>query len=162
MNRLGHPFLSLSCFLGFAVLAGFLCTGCKTSSCWEQNFARPFDAQRVAELSHNSYTVAWEARFRARQDLRHLSYHPTALDWEAVYYINRLFRQAPWIANDIEKNPATPRCSSKSSYDIVAHDAVMLRARYRSASYTRHTDALIEKLIQLVEEISPYYELNAP
>jgi hypothetical protein len=141
------------------VLAGFLCIGCKTS-CSEQDFAKPFDAQRVAELSHNSYRVAWQARFRAREDLRHLSYHPTKLDWEAVRYLDRLFRQAPWIANDIEKNPANPRCTSKKSYDIVVHDAVMLKARYSPASYTRNTGALIEKLIQLIDEISPYYELK--
>jgi hypothetical protein len=164
MNRLGHQryFLSLSCFLSSVLLAAFLCAGCKTSSCSEQNFAKLFDAQRVAELSHDSYRVAWQARFRAREDLRHLSYHPTKLDWEAVRYLDRLFRQAPWIANNIEKNPADPRCTSKKSYDIVAQDAVMLKARYSPASYTRSTDALIEKLIQLIDEISPYYELKQP
>jgi hypothetical protein len=71
-------------------------------------------------------------------------------------------RQAPWIAHDIEKNPNTPRCSSKSSYDIVAFDAVMLKARYSPTSFTRHTDGLIERLIQLTDQIASYYELKTP
>jgi hypothetical protein len=164
MNRFGHQgrSLSLSCLWCSVLLVGFLSAGCRTPSCSEQNFAKPFDARQVAELSHNSYKVAWEASFCAREDLKHLSYRPTVLDWEAVNYVNRLLRQAPWIAHDIETNPNTPRCSSKSSYDMVAFDAVMLKARYSPTSFTRHTDGLIERLIQLTDQISSYYELKTP
>jgi hypothetical protein len=164
MNQLGRKGSSalFALFVGSLSLAILLCAGCKTAPCSEQNFSRPFDAQRVAQLGHDSYKLAREARFCAWQDLGHLSYRPTGLDWEAVYYMNRLMRQAPWIAHDVEKNPATPRCLSKVSYDIVAFDARMLKARYNPDSYTPCTDRLIEKLLQTTDEISSYYELKAP
>jgi hypothetical protein len=167
-------FSSVSCFV---LLVSLLAAGCKTPPCSEENFAKPFDAQRVAQLSHDSYKVAWEARSRARQDLRTISQNPvvldadprrglagppSVLDWEAVSYLNRLIRQAPWIAHDVEKNPATPRCSSRASFDIVAFDAMMLKARYSRGSYTPYTGRLIEKLLQLTDEISSYYELKTP
>lgn len=180
MNQLGHKgfFTSFASLLAFVLLAGLLCAGCKTPPCSEENFARPFDAQRVAQLSHDSYKVAWEARFCARLDLRNISHNSvvldvnarrgglagraTVLDWEAVHYLNQLTQKAPWIAHDVEKNPVTPRCSSKVSYDIVAFDAKMLKARYSPDSYTPYTDGLIEKLLQLTDEISSYYELKTP
>src|SRR5437879_5831485 len=147
MNRLDRHgyFLSLGCFISFVLLIGSLCAGCKTPPCSEQNFVRAFDPQRVAQLSHDSYKAAWDARFRAREDLRWGAHHPTILDWEAVYYLYRLLDQASWIAHDIEKNPTTPRCSSKISYDMVAFDVVMLKARYSPTSFLPHTDALIER-----------------
>jgi hypothetical protein len=160
-SRQGYPILFAS-FLGSVWLVALLCAGCKTPPCSEQNFAKPFDAPRVAQLSHDCHKVAWEARFCARENLRHLSYRPTILDWEAVYYIDRLLRQAHWIAYDVEKHPATPRCSSKASYDIVAFDARMLKARYSPTSFTPYTDARIEKLIELTDEISSYYQIKPP
>lgn len=164
MNRMDYQrYVSLSCFLSSVLLAGLMCTGCYTSPCSEGSFVRPFDAQRVAQLSHDSYKVAWQARFCAREELRILhSRHPTVLDWEAVYYMYRLSDQAPWIAYDIETNPGTPRCSSKTSYDIVAFDATMLKARYHPDKFTRPTNVLIEQLIQLTDEISTYYEVKTP
>jgi hypothetical protein len=145
------------------VLAGLLCTGCYTSRCSEGSFVRPFDAQRVAQLSHNAYKVAWEARFWAREELIHLpSRNPTVLDFEALHYINDLLNQTPWIAHDIEKNPGIPRCSSKTSYDLVTFDAIMLKARYHPDKFTPPTNVLIERLIQLTDEISTYYELKTP
>jgi len=164
MNPMDYQrYLSLSCFLISVVLAGLSCTGCYTSPCSEGSFVRPFDAPHVAQLSHDSFKVAWQARFCAREELRILhSRNPTVLDWEAVYYMYRLSDQAPWIAYDIEKNPGTPRCSSKTSYDIVAFDATMLKARYHPAKFTRPTNVLIERLIQLTDEISTYYKLKTP
>jgi hypothetical protein len=172
------PRASLVSFLSFSLLAGLLCAGCKTPPCSEQSFAKPFDAARVAQLSHDTYKVAWEARHCARQDLRTISRNPvlldsaprgaglagpaSVLDWEVVRYIDRLIRQAHWIAYDIERNPASPRCSSKASYDIVAFDATMLKARYRPNVYATYTNTLIQKLIEMTDEISSYYQLKKP
>jgi hypothetical protein len=180
MNQLGRKGFSIpmAWFLSSVLLASLFCAGCKTPPCSEQSFAKPFDAQRVAQLSHDTYKVAWEARHCARQDLRTVSRNSvllgsdarhgglageaTVLDWEGVRYIERLIRQAHWIAYDVERNPASPRCSSKASYDIVAFDARMLKARYRPNLYATYTDALIQKLIELTDEISSYYQLKTP
>lgn len=164
MNRhksKGHSRFSPSLFT-CGLIACLLAAGCKTPHCSEQDFARPFDPQRVAQLAHDSYKVAWGARFWARYDLTNTVYHPTGLDWEAVRYINRLSQKLPWVAHDVEKNPTSPRCSSKASYDLVAFDAKMLKARYRPASFRPETDAKIERLLTMMDEISFYYQLKSP
>jgi len=155
-------YISFASYFTCGFIICVLIAGCKTPSCSEQNFARGFDAKRVAELARDSYKVAWAAQYWARYDLRFGVYHPTALDREAVYYLNHISRKVHWIANDVEKNPATPRCSSKASYDIVAFDAKMLRARYRPDSFRPKTGAQIEQLLQMTDEISSYYELKSP
>ena len=145
--------LKWNCIL---MLAG-LVAGCKTP-CYEESFSIPFDAAKVAQLSHESYKVAWNVEYWARMNLYYAPFHPKRLDWEAVLYMRRLREQVPWIALDIEKNPATARCSSKKSYDIVAFDAKMLKRRYQPASFRPSTDANIEKLLSLLDQISAYYE----
>ena len=138
-----------------------LVAGCKTP-CYEERFTIPFDAAKVAQLSHESYKLAWNVEYWARMNLYYAPFHPRRLELEAVLYIRRLREQVPWIAFDIEKYPATARCSSKKSYDIVAFNAMMLKRRYQPASFRPSTDANIEKLLSLIDQISPYYELKKP
>jgi hypothetical protein len=142
------------------LIAGAVALGCRTASSEQQaeQSQRPFDAEKVARLSHQAYKVAWDAHFWARRDLRVASFRPTALDRETVYYLDKLTRQVPWVARDIEKHPATPRSSSKRSFDFVRYDAMMLKKRYQPTSFQGPTDAKIEKLLGLLDEISSYYE----
>lgn len=72
-------------------------------------------------------------------------------------YLNDISWRVPWIARQIEKNPATARVSSKSAYDMVAYDTMMLRLRYQPHSFQESTCAQIEQLLQLLDEIAPYY-----
>ena len=142
-------------------MLALLVAGCRTP-CYEENFSIPFEAAKVSQLSHESFKVAWNAEYWARMNLYYAPFHPTRLDGEAVFYMRRLREQVSWIARDIEKHPATARCSSKKSYDIVAFDATMLKRRYHPASFTPSTDSNIEKLLSLLDQISLYYELKKP
>jgi hypothetical protein len=90
----------------------------------------------VAKLSHEAYKVAWDAKFWAGRDLNFAAFRPTALDWETVEYLHQITQHAPWVAQDVEKHPATPRISSQRSNDFVQYDAMMLKKRYR-----RHSEA---------------------
>jgi hypothetical protein len=124
-----------------------------------ENTPRPFDAQKVAKLSHEAYKIAWNARFWARQDLIwYMSYSPTGLDWEAVYYLGEISRKVPWVAREIEKHPTTARSSSKRASDFVRYDTVLLKKVYQPASYRKSTDIKIEKLIGILDEIASYYD----
>jgi len=140
-----------------ALIAVFL-LGCRTPNCSEENFLKPFDAPKVGQLSHDAYQVAWDATFRARFDLRVASFQPTQLDRETVRYLYEISQKVPWIARTIEKNPATPRCSSKASYDIVAYDALLLKTRYSPRSFKPETAGQIDRLLQMIDEISEYYQ----
>jgi hypothetical protein len=112
------------------LMAGAVVVGCRTPV-QEESFSKPFDAQRVAQLSHEAFKVAYDARFWAGHDLRFAAFRPTAVDYEAVSYLSELTRKVPWIAHEVEKNPASPRVSSKAAYDVVAYKAMMLRQRYQ-------------------------------
>jgi hypothetical protein len=145
--------LSAATFLG----------GCSTTVCQEhpENYARAFDSEKVARLSHEAYQVAWHANFWARRDLRVAAFRPTQDDWEAVNYLRRLYQQAPWVARDIEKHPATPRCSSQGSYDSLRFNATMFRRYYRPASYQAPTDSMIQNLIRILDEIDSFYKASS-
>jgi hypothetical protein len=138
------------------LIAGAVLAGCRTPV-GEESFSNSFDAQRVAQLSHEAYKVAFDATFWARHDLRFAAFRPTVLDYDAVYYMNEITRRVPWIAFKVEKNPASPRVSSKSSYDLIAYDVMMLRQRYQRTSFRPSTDAKIEYLLSLLDEIAPFY-----
>jgi hypothetical protein len=140
---------------------GALSSGCRTP-CPEENFAGSFDAPRVTQLCHEAYQVAREASFWAWRDLEFGSYQPTLSDWEVVLYLDRLTWQIPWVARTAERKMATPRGASKPSYDVVAYDAMMLRRRYRPASFQRSTSARIDRLLGLIDEVSAYYQLRNP
>jgi len=140
------------------LIAAVFAAGCATP-CREESFAVPFDAQRVVQLSHEAYLTAYDAEFTARHDLRTAAFHPNRLERQVVIYLDRLRVRVPWIAVDIEKHTATPRCSSKATYDIVSEDLTLLKSRYRPESFRRPTVTKIEKLIKLLEEISSYYAL---
>jgi hypothetical protein len=144
--------LSAAAFLG----------GCSTTVCQEhpENYLRTFDAEKVAKLSHEAYQVAWHAHFWARRDLSVAAFRPTADDGEALYFLKRIYQQAPWVARDIEKHPATPRCSSQRSYDSLRFNATMFRRYYRPASFQRPTGAMIENLLRILDEIDSYYEAS--
>ena len=83
-----------------------------------------------------------------------------ALDYEAANYLHQISRRVALIGIAVEKNPASPRVSSKAAYDVVAYDAMMLRHRYQPSSFTPSTDAKIEHLLNLVDEMAPYYAQN--
>lgn len=123
-----------------------------------ENFARPFDAQKVATLSHEAYKVAWDAKFWARRDLKVAAFRPTKLDWEVVEFLEQISRKVPWIARDIEKHPTTARSSSKRPSDFVRYDAMMLKNRYQPASFQKATGEKIEKLLGILDEITSYYD----
>ena len=150
--------LGLQCrLLGCGLLAATVVSGCQTPV-QEESFLRPFDAQRVAQLSHEAFKVAWDATVWARHDLRFAAFRPTALDYEVVSYLNQITQRVPWVALKAEKNPASPRVSSKNAYDVVAYDAMMLRLRYQPTSFRHSTDEKIEYLLSLLDGIAPYYE----
>jgi hypothetical protein len=143
--------------LGWTLVAGSFLAGCRTPV-QEENFSNAFDAQKVAQLSHEAYKVAFDVSFWARHDLRFAPFHPTVTDYEVVEYLNDITRQVPWIARKVERNPESPRISSKYSYDVVAYDVMMLRRRYEPKSFRPSTDAKIEYLLSLVDGIAPFYE----
>ena len=153
-------FTRLNLFLCALLITGALVAGCGTTGRQQpaENTLRPFDAEKVAKLSHEAYNVAWDAQFWARRDLRFAAFEPTALDRETVEYLDRITRQVPWVAREIEKHPATPRLSSKRSYSFVRFDAMMLKTRYQPASFKSSTDIKIEKLLRILDEIESYYE----
>ena len=137
-----------------AVLAG-----CRTPA-HEEGFSNPFDAARVAQLSHEAYKVAWDAKFWAGHDLR-FSVMPTLVDYEALRYLTEISRRVGWIARKVQSNPASPRVASKNSYDNVAFDVMMLRLRYQPASFMPATNAKVQHLLTLLDEIAPYYAQRA-
>jgi hypothetical protein len=145
--------------LSIMIAAAFL-GGCSTTPCQEhsEDYSRAFDAEKVARLSHEAYQVAWHARFWARRDLKVSPVWVTADDGEALYFLKRIYQQAPWVARDIEKHPATPRCSSKGSYDSLRFNAMMFRQYYRPASYQGSTDSMMQDLVRILDEINSYYE----
>ena len=142
------------------LIAGAVVAGCRTASSEQQteHSLRPFDAEKVARLSHESYKVAWDAQFWARRDLGIAPFHPTALDRETVYYLGQISRHVPWVARDIEKHRATPHASSRRSFDFVRYDVMMLKKRYQPTSFQNSTDLKIEKLLGLLDEITSYYD----
>ena len=125
-----------------------------------ESASHPFDADKVAKLSHEAYKVAWDANFWARRDLRFASFRPTALDWETVEYLKEISRKVPWVARDIEKHPATARDSSKRSHELVRYDAMLLKKRYQSTSFQSSTDTKIKKLIRILDDIDSCYAGN--
>jgi hypothetical protein len=145
--------------LGCALLAGAVLAGCQTPV-REESFSIPFDAEKVAQLSHQAHNVAWDAAIWARHDLRFAAFRPTILDYEVVSYLYQITQHVPWVALKVEKNPASPRVASKDAYDIVAYDAMMLRLRYQPTSFRATTDAKIESVLSLLEKIAPYYAQN--
>ena len=147
--------------LGAALFLGVLSSGCRTPRP-EEDFAGSFDAPKVAALCHEAYRVAREATFWAWRDLEFGAYQPTRPDWEVVVYLDRLTWQIPWVARAAEKKTATPRGASKRAYDLAAYDAVMLRSRYRPASFAPSTCARIERLLGLIDEVSSCYQLRKP
>src|SRR5690348_16964429 len=82
--------------LGCAMMTGALLAGCRTTV-QEESFSKPFDTQRVAELSHEAYKVAFDATFWARHDLRVSSFKPTPQDHEAVSYLNEISQRVGLI-----------------------------------------------------------------
>jgi hypothetical protein len=150
------------CLCGFLV-AGAVVAGSRVPAGEQpaENTLRPFDAEKVAKLSHEAYKVAWDAKFWARHDLRTAAFHPTALDWEVIDYLDRISRKVPWVAREIEKHPATARASSKRSSDLVRFDAIILKKRYQPASFRKSTDIKIEKLLCILDEITSYYDEKA-
>jgi hypothetical protein len=152
-------FTRLNLSLCALLIAAAVVAGCRTAGREQQaeNTLRPFDAEKVAKLSHEAYKVAWDAKFWARKDLRFASFEPTALDWETVEYLDRITRHVPWVAREIEKHPATPRFSSKRSNEFVSYDAMMLKKRYQPASFKSSTDIKIERLLRILDEIDSYY-----
>lgn len=145
--------------LGCGWVALVVLAGCQTPV-QEESFAKPFDAQRVAQLSHQAHKVAWDAVVWARHDLRFAAFRPTGLDYEAVYYLDEIRRRSAWIAIKVEKNPRNPRVSSKNAYDLVAYDAMMMHKRYQPSSFKPSTDEKIEHLLSILDEIATYYVQN--
>src|SRR5258706_14867 len=88
--------------LNWILLLPGLVPGCKTP-CYEGSFSIPFDAAKVAQLSHESYKLAWNVEYWARMNLYYAPFRPTRLDGDAVFYVRRLKEQVSWIARDIEK-----------------------------------------------------------
>ncbi len=150
----------LSLVLCALVGAAALVTGCSSPGREQQpeNTSRPFKAEEVAKLSHEAYKVAWDARFWALRDLRFASFRPTALDVETLQYLSQIVHHAPWLARDIEKHPTSPRISSKRSKEFVLYDRMMLKQRYHPASFRKSTDAKIEKLLHILDEIAAHYD----
>lgn len=147
------------CQLTCALMAGALLAGCRTPIP-EESFLQPFDPQTVAQLSHEAYQVAYDATFWAHHDLGFAAFQPTAVDYEAVSYLSEIRRRAPWVAREVEKNPATPRVSSKKAYDVVAYDVMMLRLRFQPGSFKPSTNAKVKHLLALMDKIAPYYARN--
>jgi len=141
------------------LIAAVFAAGCATP-CHEESFALSFDAQRVVQLSHEAYRAAYDAEFTARDDLRTAAFRPNRLEREVFIFLHRLRISVPWIADDVEKYPGNPRCSSKGSYDIVSENLRMLKARYRPESFRPVTVGKIENLIRLLDEISSYYAVK--
>jgi hypothetical protein len=144
------------------VFAGILAAGCRTIPYSEESFRKPFDAQRVAALARESYSVSWHTVRWAREDLWFAGFQPTILDWEVLFYLDRLSKRVSWIARDIEQNPASPRCASKDSYDIIAFDTTMLKRRYQPSSFRPYTNGQVQDLLRMLDEIASYYEVKAP
>ncbi len=142
-------------------LAVVLASGCRTSYP-EASFAGPFDAVRVSRICQEAFQVGREATFGARCDLQFGAYHPTRPDWEVVRYLERLTWRIPWVARAANRDPAAPRSASKAAYDMVAYDAMMLRDRYRPASFQPSSNAKIERLLGLINELSAFYEVRKP
>src|SRR3974390_3546593 len=83
-------FLRRNLFLLPLLMAAALLGGCATV-CQEQpeDYARTFDAEKVARLSHEAYKVAWHATFWAQRDLVWVAaFQPTWDDWETVYFLS--------------------------------------------------------------------------
>ena len=142
--------------LGCAMVTGALLVACRTAV-QEESFSKPFDTQRVAQLSHEAFEVAFDATSWARHDLRVSSFKPTPLDHEAVRYLNQISQRVGLIGLKAENNPATPRVSSKAAYDNVAYDTMMFQRRYEPSSFKPSTNAKIEHLLKLLDEMATYY-----
>jgi hypothetical protein len=140
---------------------GALLSSCSTPRP-EADFEGSFDAAKVTQLCHEAYHLARNATFSAQCDLEFRSYDATRLDWEAVRYLHRVTKQVPWIARAAERNAAAPRDSSVRAYALLAHDAQMLRERYRPASFASSTQAQIERLLGLLDEIASSYRRREP
>ena len=147
------------CLLACAVTAGVFFVGCRTP-CLEESFSGPFDGDKVARLSHEAFSVAWDAKYWASRDLRFAAFKPTPLDWEVVAYLGDISGQVGWVGRKVNQNPSTPRVSSAPTYDVVAYDVMMLRLRYQPTSFTQSTGVKIEHLLRLIDEIAPYYSKN--
>jgi hypothetical protein len=156
----GYP-TGLRHLLGVAIVAGVLSVGCRTVRP-EEDFAKPFDPAKVAQLGHEARQAARDATFWAWRDLHFGAYPFTALDWEVVVYLERLSWKVPWVARAVERHAATPRRSSQSAYNVAAFEAKMLRARYQPAPFQPSTRAQIESVLRLMDELSSYYQLTKP
>jgi hypothetical protein len=153
-------FLRPSGFLSSLLLAGVIAWGNKRADAQEkaENTAPPFDAQKVVKLSNEAFKVGWDARFWAVHDLRFAAFRPRAEDFEAIDYLSRTIRDVPSVAREIKKHPTTARSSSMRSIDFVRYDMMMLKLRYQPSSYRKSTNAKMQKLLGIVDEILSYYD----
>ena len=177
----------MSFFGSFLFALGISLTGCRTP-CSEERFARPFDANKVAQLSHDAFKVAYHVKFLAQQDLTQSADHPqhfattriprpnfglnsrprgvsdsgldSQLDWEVLNCLELLSWRVAWIPRDIQKNPATTRCSSKKSFENAATYAKLIKADFRPTSFQPATAGQIEDLLQMFDQISSFYEVK--
>jgi hypothetical protein len=143
--------------LGVALLAAMLLSGCHTPRP-EASFEGAFDVAKMNQLCDEAYHLARDTTFYAECDLNFRAYDPTWMDWAAVWYLHRLTEQVPWIARKARKKPAAPREASFRAYELVAHDTRMLRERYLPGSFAPTTNAHIERLLGLLDEIASCYE----
>lgn len=138
-----------------------LSTGCRSTVMLEKpakSEPDPFEGEKVARLADKAFKVAWDAKYFARLDLNLPSFQPTALDWEALDYLERICHKVPWISRDIKKHPESPRTSSQRSYDIVRYDLKIFKLRYQPSSFRRATDIKIQKLLRILDEITDCYD----
>jgi hypothetical protein len=146
------------------VLLAAVLAGCQTPAQREaaEHFARPEDAQKVAQLSHEAYRFAWDASYWANSDLRYASFKPSVLDWETVDFLNRICHQVPWVARKIEEHPEAPRSASRRAFLNLQLEARVLKQRYHPASFRDTTVRMIDQLILRLDEIASYYEAPEP
>lgn len=147
-------------FLISLLLAGVIAWGDARADAQEkaENTARPFDAQKVVKLSDEAFKVGWDARFWAVHDLRFAAFRPRAEDFETIDYLSRTIRDVPSVARQIKKHPATARSSSTRSSDFVRYDIMMFKLRYQPSSFRKPTNAKMQKLLSIVDEILSYYD----
>ena len=147
---------------GLMLAGALLLMGCRTTPPSEESFRGSFDAQKLITLAQQSHALAWHATRQAEKDLVYAGFRPTGLDWEVLYYLDRLSKQLPYIGFEVERHPATPRSSSKRAYDIVAFETIRLRSRYQPSSFQPSTNKQIQNLLLMIDEMASYYEVHKP